>query len=152
MTNFKKTIVSYSTLVAFISMGMVSIPSFFNATDDTHIKSIGESTIELQSTIESEENKEIAKKYYEVWSSSDWDKLDELLAENYVTHTKLPGVTPDREGMKQWMMGVKSAFPDVQFTVEQQVAEGDLVVTRWSAIGTHEGAFMGIPPTGKNLK
>ena len=45
----------------------------------------------------------------------------------------------------------RTAFPDIQFTVEEQVAEGDMVVTRWSARGTHLGTLRGIPPTGKQV-
>lgn len=44
-----------------------------------------------------------------------------------------------------------SAFPDTKMTVEQQIAEGDKVVTRWKAQGTHKGELMGIPPTGKQV-
>ena len=74
------------------------------------------------------------------------------MADNYKSHTALPGVTSDREGMKQWLGVVLTAFPDVHFTVEQQIAEGDIVVTRWSAKGTHDGPMMGMPATGKKTK
>ena len=47
-------------------------------------------------------------------------------------------------------MEYRSAFPDVLFTVEDQIAEGNMVVTRWTARGTHKGVFRGIPPTGKH--
>lgn len=152
MTNIKEIIASYSSIMALIGMGLLAIPPFFNTADDTNKAASLEAAIESESIAASNENKALAKKYYEIWSNGDWDKLDKMIAEDYVTHSRLPGVTPDREGMKQWMMNVKSAFPDVHFTVEQQVAEGDLVVTRWSATGTHDGAFMGVPPTGKKSK
>jgi steroid delta-isomerase-like uncharacterized protein len=48
-----------------------------------------------------------------------------------------------------YVAALRDAFPDVHITIEDQVAEGDRVVTRWTARGTHTGAFQGIPPTGK---
>ncbi len=54
-----------------------------------------------------------------------------------------------REGIEQFYGALRAAFPDLRITIEDQVAEGDRVVTRWTARGTHTGAFQGIPPTGK---
>ncbi len=51
--------------------------------------------------------------------------------------------------MKQFVSGMRSAFLDLHFTIEDQIAEGDKVVTRWKASGTHRGEFQGVPPTGK---
>lgn len=50
------------------------------------------------------------------------------------------------------MRAYHSAFPDINFAVEQQVAEGDTVVTRWTARGTHRGKFMGVPPSGRRIE
>ncbi len=55
------------------------------------------------------------------------------------------------EGVKAQAAMYKAAFPDVSMTVEDQVAEGDKVVTRWTAKGTHEGELMGVPATGKSI-
>ena len=55
------------------------------------------------------------------------------------------------EVAQQLLTMYRTAFPDIQFTVEEQVAEGDMVVTRWSARGTHLGTLRGIPPTGKQV-
>lgn len=54
-----------------------------------------------------------------------------------------------REGFKQFVLMYRSAFPDMHITIEDQIAEGDKVVSRWTARGTHQGELMGIPPTGK---
>jgi predicted ester cyclase len=53
------------------------------------------------------------------------------------------------EGMTQVILGYRTAFPDIHFTVEAQVAENDLVTTRWVATGTNTGSLMGMPATGK---
>ena len=152
MTNIKGIIVSYTSIMAFMGMGLFTIPFFFNGADNVNATSNADAIIEVDAERSSDDNKAKAKKYYDIWNAGTWDKLDAMIADDYVSHSRLPGVTPDREGMKQWMASVKNAFPDVHFTVEQQVAEGDLVVTRWSAIGTHDGAFLGIPATGKKSK
>jgi predicted ester cyclase len=58
-------------------------------------------------------------------------------------------VPPGPAGVKLIIQGYKSAFPDLHVTVDQQLAEGDLVTTRWTATGTHQGELMGVAPTGK---
>lgn len=87
----------------------------------------------------------------EVWSKGNFAVIDDLVDANYVNHdpnaAQLP---PGREGMKQFAMAYRSAFPDLSMTVEDQVAEGDKVVTRWCARGTHKGALPGLPATGKS--
>ena len=61
-------------------------------------------------------------------------------------------VTPDLvDEMKRHILGVRSTYPDLQVTVRQQIAEGDLVVTRVTAKGTHTGTFCSIPPTNKQI-
>jgi steroid delta-isomerase-like uncharacterized protein len=78
------------------------------------------------------------------------DVTDEIIASDFVGHDPtLPEPTRGPEGLKQAAMGYRTAFPDMVCTVEQQVAEGDTVVTRWTARGTHQGELFGIPPTGK---
>jgi len=89
--------------------------------------------------------------YQEVWDQGKLDVLDELMAANFDDHDE-PSPTDALEGLehaKHTIMEYRSAFPDVQFTVEDQIAEGEMVVTRWTARGTHTGAFRGVPPTGQ---
>jgi steroid delta-isomerase-like uncharacterized protein len=87
----------------------------------------------------------------EVWSRGELAVADELVAADYVGHSSSPetGGTRGREGYKQYFAARRGAFPDIRFTVEDQVAEGDRVVTRWTARGTHAGEFAGVPPTGR---
>jgi steroid delta-isomerase-like uncharacterized protein len=74
--------------------------------------------------------------------------IDEVCAPNYVLYDPTgPVHTP--EGFKQFISVYRTAFPDLHFTIEDEIAEGDKVVMRWTSRGTHRGELMGIPPTGK---
>ena len=72
--------------------------------------------------------------------------IDEVFAPDYVAH--FPGVPPVRgvEAAKEVIGSFLAAFPDIVFTIEDQIAEGDRVATRWTAKGTHLGEFRGFPP------
>jgi predicted ester cyclase len=85
----------------------------------------------------------------EVLNGSNFALLDELLAPNFVEHSPQPGVKPTREGLKQTLVGLKTAFPDLRYTIEDAIECGDQIVHRLSATGTMTGEFMGIPATGK---
>jgi steroid delta-isomerase-like uncharacterized protein len=76
--------------------------------------------------------------------------IEELFAPDYVLHFP-PNPPLDREGLKHAVSAFRTAFPDLHSTVEDQVAEGDLVVGRRTVRGTHQGDFQGIPPTGKHV-
>ncbi len=102
----------------------------------------------------SEENKAIARRALEeVFSGQgNLDAADELFAPDYVGHD--PASLEDirgPEGVKEFASMYRNAFPDVQLSVQEQVAEGDMVVTRWVASGTHQGEMMGIAPTGNRV-
>jgi len=100
----------------------------------------------------SAENKTIARRFYEeVWSKGNLAVLDELVASNFVDHNPLPGLAPDLEGFKQVFTMFRTAFPDLHMTVEDMIAEGDMVVSRVKVRGTHKGDLMGIAPTGKQV-
>ena len=98
-----------------------------------------------------EENKTLVRRLYEtIANEKDLSILDEYIAENCVDHNKfLPGQPQGVKGTKQAYTNVFQAFPDLQINVEDQIAEGDKVVSRLKMSGTHKGEFMGIPPTGK---
>ena len=101
----------------------------------------------------SEENKALTRRSIEeIWNKGNLAVADELIAANSVTHdpaTPNPGSGP--EATKQQASMYRTAFPDLHITIEDQVAEGDQVVTRWTARGTHRGDLMGIAPTGKQM-
>jgi len=99
-----------------------------------------------------QENKALARRFNEeVWGRGDEAALEELLAPSFVDHDPLPGQTPDLEGHRQILAAFRGAFPDLNVTTEDVVAEGEKVVSRWTARGTHRGVLMGIEPTGNEV-
>jgi steroid delta-isomerase-like uncharacterized protein len=99
----------------------------------------------------SEQNKRIARKVFEdIQSQGNLALVDELVAADYVGHSPL-GDIHGPEGTKQLETVLKGAFPDYRVEVEDQIVNGDKVVTRWTARGTHQGPFQRIPPTGKSM-
>jgi steroid delta-isomerase-like uncharacterized protein len=97
--------------------------------------------------------KELAQRWFaEVMNRGDEDVIDEICAPNFVDHDPLPGTGPDRDGIHQFVKQVRSAFPDLETTVDDIVAEGDEIAVRSTFRGTHEGDFMGIPATGKKVE
>ena len=97
-----------------------------------------------------EENKAIVLKMLdEVWSQGNMDLIDEHVSEDYVYHEPYAGDVHGPEGLKQVVMMYRNGYPDLTFTCDDIIAEGDKVVNRWSCGGTHKGELMGIPPTGK---
>jgi predicted ester cyclase len=84
-----------------------------------------------------------------VWNQGDTDAIDELYAADVVIHTAAPGTPAGIEGVKFGIGGLRAAFPDLQFTLEELIVEGDVAVNRWSMTGTQQGEFMGAPPSGE---
>ena len=98
-----------------------------------------------------EENKTIARRFYEeVFNHRNLALVDELCTANHVFHNP-PMTLHGREEFKQLLSLYISAFPDARFTVEDQIAEGDRVASRYTFRGTHQGDLMGIAPTGKQV-
>lgn len=102
----------------------------------------------------SEEQNIAAERHYyvELWEKHNLDILDERIAENFLQHNPfLPGQAPGREGFRQTITRIFTAFPDIQSNIEDIFADGDKLSVRWSVRGTHRGTFMGIPPTNKSV-
>src|SRR5215467_13080150 len=97
------------------------------------------------SFMSTEEQKAIARRLIEeAWNQGNLAAVDELLAHDHVPHHSLIGDhPPSRELYKQFITRTRAAFPDLHATIEDQIAEGDKVVTRWSVQGTHHGSFRG---------
>ena len=99
-----------------------------------------------------EQNKILVRRFVdEVQSRGNIDAIDELCAPEFVNHSAPPGVPSNCEGIKQVTAVFRRAFPDSYFTIEDMIAEGDEVATRKTFHGTHQGEFMGIPPTGQQV-
>ena len=99
-----------------------------------------------------EESKALVRREYEQGvNKKDFDVRDGALARNYLGH--FPGVPPIQgiEAFRQFTSGFFTAFPDLQTTIEDLIAEGDKVAVRQTWRGTHTGNFLGIPPTGKQV-
>ena len=101
----------------------------------------------------SETNKTVSRRFLEeVWNKGNLAVLNEIIAKDHVDSGPgtLPGLPTGPEGSKQLVTVYRNAFPDIHFTIDEQIAEGDKVVTRWTGHGTHQGELAGIPATGKS--
>ncbi len=103
----------------------------------------------------SETNKATVRRYREIYNASQLDKLEEVLSPDLKPHATMPGVPWNGlESARQIHLMTKSIFPDLHTTTEDLIAEGDLVVERWTQTQTHTGGpfFIGnIPPSGKRI-
>jgi steroid delta-isomerase-like uncharacterized protein len=103
-----------------------------------------------------DENKDLIRRYIQAIDdneTSDWTILDDYIAEDFVAHNPLyPGVSLDREGMKQGAEIFRLAAPGARHEIRTQVAEGDLVVSHIVARGVHAGELLGIPATNKEVE
>jgi steroid delta-isomerase-like uncharacterized protein len=88
----------------------------------------------------------------EVLNQQRLDRADDLVKENFVELDPLPGQQQGREGLKAILRVLWSAFPDMHWVVQEMVAEGDKVVTRFIWTGTHRGVFLGIPATVRTVE
>lgn len=92
--------------------------------------------------------KSITRAFYAAIDADRAQSIPPMLAEQLVVH--VPGMAPlDRAAFQQFGQGFYAAFPDLQHTIEEQIAESNTVVTRLVARGTHRGEFQGMPPTGR---
>jgi len=99
----------------------------------------------------SEQNKTLARRWSEdLFSRGNLDAANEILSAAFVDHL----TREDERGLeelKHYVTIYRTTFPDIQDTLEQIVAEGDKVVVRWTSRGTHQGEFMGVAPTGRDV-
>jgi len=97
-------------------------------------------------------NKALIRRFYEEIDKGNLDAMDDLVAENYVNHDPppFPGLAAGRAGLKQAFLMFQKATPG-RHVIEDQIAEGDKVMTRLRGVGKHEGELAGIPPTGNDL-
>jgi len=98
-------------------------------------------------------NKALVRRFYEEIDKGDIEAMGELVTEDYLDHSPppFPGITGGREGLKQVFRLFWDATPG-HHRIDDQIAEGDKVVTRLTAIGRHEGDLPGIPRTGHDLE
>jgi len=101
----------------------------------------------------SDVNKQIVRRLIEeAQQGANLDVIQELLAEDFVDHTPLPGLPPTRDGVSMLFAGMRQAFPDLRVTIEEQIADDEKVATRKTFEGTHRGPFLGIAATGNPIR
>src|SRR5919107_4352479 len=100
------------------------------------------------------ENKVLTRRSWEIVTEGNLDTLEDALAEVYADDIVLHEPDEDIrgiEGLKQFVCMIRSAIPDLRITLEDDIAEGEKVVSRWRAQGTHQDELMGIAPTGNKV-
>ncbi len=102
---------------------------------------------------QTEQNRNLVRRAVEeIWNQGNYDNMEEFISPDFVVHSDTPEEEiHGLENAMQFYIQLRKAFPDIYFTIDDQIAEGDRVVTHWTATGTHKGEFNGIPPTGKQF-
>jgi steroid delta-isomerase-like uncharacterized protein len=100
-----------------------------------------------------QDNSAIVRRFVdEVINQGKMGSAEEFVWEDVVEQVPLPGQGPGFEGLKDVLRGMRSAFPDIDFSIKEQVCEGDKVVSRFEWTGTHKAEFMGVPATGRQVR
>ena len=89
------------------------------------------------------------RRLYELLTAGDVESFGDLVADDFVEHEELPGLTPTKEGVKALFRMYIAAFPDLRMVPEDVLTSGDKAVARVRATGTHQGEFMGMSATGR---
>lgn len=100
-----------------------------------------------------ESNKALIRQLYEAVNAGDLDSLDAIVSDDFIEHEEFPGLpTRGPEAPKAALGMFKAAFPNLEMTADDVLADGDKVVVRGTMSGTHMGDFMGIAPTNNSFK
>jgi steroid delta-isomerase-like uncharacterized protein len=100
-----------------------------------------------------EKNATIVRRFVdEVITRGEIDRAGEFAWEDVVEQVPLPGQGPGLEGLKDILRAMRAGFPDLVFSIVEQISEGDTVASRFEWTGTHQGAFLGIPATGRPVR
>ena len=91
------------------------------------------------------------RRFYDLINANDIDAFGELLAEDFVEHEETPGLAPTKAGVLDFFRANFAAFPDMRMDAQDVFASGDKVTARVRLTGTHQGPFMGMPATGKQV-
>jgi steroid delta-isomerase-like uncharacterized protein len=95
-----------------------------------------------------QDNMKVARQVIDAWNAHDPEQLMKQADEKYIAESDtIPAPITGAQGLREFMKIYVTAFPDIQFAIDQMFADGDFVTTRWTARGTHRGALMGIPAT-----
>ncbi len=96
-------------------------------------------------------NKELVRGFYERLNAADLDVIDVAVSDDFVDHEEMPGLEPNKAGVRALFEMFHAAFENAKFEVDDLIAEGDKVSARIRMTGTHRAEFMGIPATGRTI-
>jgi steroid delta-isomerase-like uncharacterized protein len=103
--------------------------------------------------LSTDKNAAIVRRFAEeVITQGDLESAVRFAWEDVVEQVPLPGQGPGLEGLKDILRAMRSAFPDLEFSIKEQIAEGDKVASRFEWTGTHSGEFLGVPATGRRVQ
>ena len=97
-------------------------------------------------------NAAVARRFYQVLNTGDLSLLKGTLAPSWAAHPLNPGQGPGRDGFGPVVQAFRTSFPDLHFTIEDLIVAREKVVVRSTARGTHQGTFLGVPPTGRRVE
>jgi steroid delta-isomerase-like uncharacterized protein len=98
------------------------------------------------------ENKRIVRRLIEeAQVGGNLQVVDEILADDFVDYSPLPGLPPTREGVRTLFAAMRAAFPDLRVRIDDQIEEAGKVMTRKTFEGTHGGEFLGVPASGNRV-
>jgi steroid delta-isomerase-like uncharacterized protein len=99
-----------------------------------------------------QDNRSIPRRFVEeIINQGKFESAAEFVWEDVIEQVPFPGQGPGLEGLKDVLRGMRTAFPDLNFVIEEQIAEGDKVLSRFEWTGTHRGEFLGVPATGRSV-
>jgi steroid delta-isomerase-like uncharacterized protein len=100
-----------------------------------------------------EDNAAVVRRFaIEVITQGQMELAAQFVWEDVVEQVPLPGQGPGLEGLKDILRGMRAAFPYLNFSIEEQISEDDKVASRFEWTGTHHGEFLGVPPTGRQVR
>jgi steroid delta-isomerase-like uncharacterized protein len=103
-------------------------------------------------TVMSEDARSMVTRFYDGINAGNLGVIDELIADDFVEREEFPGISRDKEGVRQFFTIFRTAFPDMRMEAHEVLVDGDLACVRATMSGTHEGDFMGMPPSGKRFE
>jgi predicted ester cyclase len=98
------------------------------------------------------ENKRAVRRMFTAFNTGNLDIVDEIVSSDLKDLTPFPATRPNAEGLKKQIVHIRKAFPDVKFSVEMMLAEGEKIALRWKMVGTQRGEFLGHPPSNKKVE
>ena len=100
-----------------------------------------------------QDNATIVRRFVdEAITQGDIESAAKFVWEDVVEQVPFPSQGPGLEGLKDVLRGMRSAFPDLVFSIQEQISEGDKVASRFEWTGTHRGTFLGVPATGRSVR